>query len=45
MDRNLMQCCEMGVCFVEECPGSVAIKPLSDIVDKITRHVDAIQHS
>jgi len=39
MDRNLMECCEAGVGFIDEYPDSVACKPLSDIVAKIISQV------
>lgn len=35
MDRNLMDACENGLCFVENYPNSVGIIPFNNIVSKI----------
>lgn len=35
LDPNLLKACEEGVAFVEKFPGSAAVKPLNDIVNKL----------
>lgn len=44
MDRNLMQCCEDGIGFVDAYPDSVACKPLTEIVNRITMHVESLNN-